>query len=78
MRAELPNGVSHSDASVTRTLIGFSTIDTLSGYTASSKILNPACTQNSDSTGNWSVRAYALTQGWTEGTGKGGQTKNNG
>ncbi len=69
------NGAAHSSGSVTRALIGMPTIDTLSGYTSSSVDLALACTQNSDSTNNWSVRAYPLTQSWTEGTGKGGQTQ---
>jgi hypothetical protein len=70
------NGTAHSNGSVTRALIGMPTIDTLSGYTSSSVDLALACTQNSDSTNNWSVRAYPLTQSWTEGTSStGGQTR---
>ena len=69
------NGVNHTNGSVTRGLLGMPTIDTLSGYASSSVDLALACTQNSDSTNNWSARAYPLTQSWTEGTGSGGQTK---
>lgn len=68
------NGIGHLGASVTRTLVGFSTIDSLCGYSMSSAVLSLACTQNNDA--NWSVRAYAMAQSWTEGTGvSGGQTR---
>lgn len=68
------NGSDHTGGSMTRTLIGFSSIDSLSGYATSSVILNLACTRNINA--DWSVRAYALTQSWTEGTSvSGGQTR---
>jgi hypothetical protein len=60
------NGSNHYGGSVTRDLIGMPTIDSLAGYTISSVLFDLYCYRNIDTKSNWSIRAYAMTQSWTE------------